>query len=239
MLKIIAGVVALLALSIVHLKGNNIQEAEVIYLPEIHTSREDHEFQLKVIQDLYQKNKDFVIAMEMFQQNVQEALDEYVMGKITEEEMLEKTQYRERWGYDASLYAPIWRFVREKGIRIYAINLPTEVMQKIREQGIENVYHPSLPNPIMDHTEKERERLKSFLQSHPTLSEKNLLDGQNAWDNAMALAIYKLLQKHKKIVVIIGKGHAPSLEEGVPRRVKQLRTATKQIILTRDPQTQD
>ncbi len=215
------------------------KQAQVIYIPEIHTSKEDHEFQLKVIRDLYQSGQEFVIAMEMFQQPFQEFLDQYIQGKISEEEMIEKTEYKKRWGYDPMLYAPIWRFAKEKGIRVYAINIPTELIKKIKAHGIEKIEHPILPNPILDHTEKEKARLRTFLELHPNSNEKNFFDVQNAWDNAMALAIVKLLKEHKKVVVLIGKEHAPNLEEGVPRRVKELSPNTKQVILLNNQPAQD
>lgn len=219
--------------------GRTMKQAQITYIPEIHTSKENHEFQLKVIQDLHQDGQEFVIAMEMFQQPFQEFLDQYVEGKISEDEMLEKTEYKKRWGYDPSLYAPIWRFAKEKGIRIYAINISSELVKKIKTHGIEKVEHPSLPNPILDHTEREKARLRTFLQMHPNSNEKSFFDVQNAWDNAMAFAIVKLLKEHKKVVVLIGKEHAPNLEEGVPRRVRELRPDIKQVILLSNPPTQD
>ncbi len=215
-----------------------LREAQVVYLPEVHISREDHEFQLEVIKRLHEIGLKFAIAMEMFQQGFQQALDDYVDYKIDEEEMLRRTEYRKRWGYDPSLYAPIWRFAKEKGVRIYAINAPTELMRRVRDGGLENISDPLLPSPVIDQTEKEKRELREFLRFHPKIEEKAFLDGQNTWDNVMAFAIVRLLEKHERVVVLLGKGHASSLDMGVPRRVALLRPSTKQVILSRDSQAQ-
>ena len=211
---------------------NRLDTFEVIYVPEVHTKREDHEFQLKVIKDLYEKGYKFAIAMEMFQQGFQGPLDEYIEGKIDEEEMLERTEYRKRWGYDPSLYASIWRFAREKGIRIYAINAPTELMRKVRTFGLSNIRDHLIPNPVIPHTKDEEENLRRYLRSHPNIDERSFFDGQNTWDNVMALAIVRLLEKHKMVVVFVGAGHVPSLDMGIPRRVNILRPNTRQVILS-------
>lgn len=207
---------------------------EVIYLPEVHTNKKDHEFQMKVIESLWKSGNKFVIAMEMFQQNFQRYLDEYVSGQIDEEEFLRKTQYKERWGYPEELYAPVWRFAREKGIKLYAIGLPSEVVNKIKAVGLRHVKDSTLPTTIVDPKPEEIERWKSVLKDHPRVDEKVFLDVQNAWDNSMAFAIANILKKeNKKVVVLLGREHAPSLDQGVPYRLSVFRPFTSQKILQR------
>jgi len=215
--------------------SNSYRDASVIYIPEEHDSIQDHKFQEEVIRKLHREGYRIVIAMEMFQQPFQKYLDEYISGKISEEEMLEKTEYRKRWGFNPEYYAPIWRFAKEKGIKIYAINIPTELVRKIRSEGLENVKDQALPENIYAHTPEERERLKSFLKNHPPVEEKNFFDVQLAWDNGMALKIVRILEEEKdsKVVVLLGKGHAFDLNSGVPRIVSLLREGTKQVIMER------
>lgn len=93
---------------------DKIKDVDIIYIPEEHTNQQDHNFQLEVIKYMQSKGYKFVIGMEMFQQNFQKYLDDYIDCKIPEEEMLEKTEYRKRWGYDPSFYSPIWRFAKRK-----------------------------------------------------------------------------------------------------------------------------
>ncbi|ADC90116.1 protein of unknown function DUF399 [Thermocrinis albus DSM 14484] len=213
-----------------------IGDARVIYIPEEHTSKEDHAFQLEVIRKIWESGEKLVIAMEMFQQPFQTFLDQYISCDISEEEMLQKTQYRKRWGYDPSFYAPIWRYAKEKGIKIYAINIPTELVKKVREEGLEKVRDPALPYPPMEPTQQEKDLLLGVLKEHPKVDVHSFLDVQTAWDSGMALAIARILEKEKdsRVVVLVGGMHAPSLEEGVPRRVALLVPGVKQKILRRE-----
>ncbi|WP_448588585.1 ChaN family lipoprotein [Thermocrinis sp.] len=226
-------VLILLSISLVVAKTHT--EAEVIYLPEEHDSLQDHKFQEEVIRNLHQEGHKIVIAMEMFQQPFQKYIDDYLSGRISEEEMLEKTKYRERWGFPPDYYAPIWRFAREKGIRIYAINLPTELIRRIGREGLENVKDSTLPERIYEHAPEEKVRLRSTLKKHPPIDEKRFFDVQSAWDNGMAMKIVRILEEEKgsKVVVLIGRGHAYDLNSGVPRIVGLLRKGTKQAIMER------
>ncbi len=212
--------------------ANNYQ---VIFLPEEHTNKENHNFQLDIIKLLSSKNYKFIIAMEMFQQPFQDALDLYVTGQISEEEMLRRTDYRRRWGFDPSLYRDIWSFAKEKGIRIMAINLSSELLQKVREEGLEKVRDESLPYPVIPQTEREMRELREVLKNHPKVDEKRFFDVQNAWDNGMALAIARLLDKYPdyKIVVLVGRGHAQDYESGIPRRLRMLKPDVRMRILRR------
>ncbi|MCS7277395.1 MAG: ChaN family lipoprotein [Aquificaceae bacterium] len=208
----------------------------VIFLPEEHTSKEDHAFQLKVVKFLQSKGYRFFIAMEMFQQPFQSALDDYIACRIEEEEMLKRTEYGKRWGFDESLYRDIWRFAKEKGIRIVAINIPTELVHKIRAEGLERSKDEHLPNPIIPLSEEERRELREFLAFHPRVEEKRFFDVQNAWDNGMALAIVRLLEKHPdyKVVVLVGRGHANNLDRGIPRRLRILKPDVSMLIMKRE-----
>ncbi len=209
---------------------------QVIFLPEEHTSKEDHIFQLKVIRLLNSKGYRLVVAMEMFQQPFQDVLDQYVSCQIGEEEMLARTEYKKRWGYDPALYRDIWRYAKEKGIRIVAINISSELLQRIRSEGLDRVRDESLPSPIIPNTDKERADLKDFLKMHPKVDERRFFDVQNAWDNGMALAIARLLEKYPnhKIVVLVGNGHAQDYESGIPRRLSILKPGIRMKILKRE-----
>lgn len=213
----------------------SIQQSQVIFITEEHTNMEDHRFQLYIIRMLSNSNIRFVIAMEMFQTPFQKVLDDYIACRIEEEEMLEKTQYRKRWGYDPKLYRDIWLFAKERGIRIYAINIPSELVSRIREEGLSKVRDENLPYPVVEQTQEEKERLKEFLKDHPKANEKTFLEIQNAWDNGMALSIARILEENPgvKVVVFVGRGHAENYQMGIPRVLRRLKPDVKMLILDR------
>ncbi|NES97024.1 MAG: ChaN family lipoprotein, partial [Desertifilum sp. SIO1I2] len=73
-------------------------QADVVYLGEIHNRPEDGQAQLEIIQALAQKGK-VAIAMEMFQRPYQAAIDAYLQGEISETQLLEQTEYEQRWRF--------------------------------------------------------------------------------------------------------------------------------------------
>ncbi len=187
-----------------------IDESRVIYLGETHTSEEDHEMQLRVIKAMWERGYKFVILMEAFQIPFQEYLKDYVNCLIDEEQMLTLTEYRKRWRFDPKLYAPIWRFAKSKGIHLYALNIPSELLRKIRRKGLENVISHYLPPKAVFPRKEYREFLIGRLGEHKKkINEKRFIDIQTAWDNGMAYRILKLMVAHpkSKLVVIVGKGH--------------------------------
>jgi uncharacterized iron-regulated protein len=115
----------------------------------------------------------------------------------------------------------LWRFAKEKGIRIYALNIPSELVKRISTDGLENVKDDLLPSKVYEHTPRKK------------VDEKRFFDVQSAWDNGMVLRIVRILSENKsaKVVVILGRGHAPDLNSGVPRVVQLLRKGTKQLIM--------
>lgn len=76
-----------------------LAKTNIIYLGETHDSEKDHQNQLKIIQELHQRNPKIAIAMEMFQRPYQKFIDQYLAGQISEEELVKKAEYEKRWGF--------------------------------------------------------------------------------------------------------------------------------------------
>ena len=209
-----------------------LERARVVYLGEVHDSEEAHRLQLEVIRYLTERGHSIILAMEMFQQQFQKHLDEYVEGVIDEEEMLTLTEYRKRWKFDPELYAPIWRFAREKGIRIFALNIPSELVKEVKEKGLENVRSEYLPSEIVPPTEKYLDFLKEVMEKHEEVDEKKFIDVQLAWDSGMAYRVVKLLEEfpRHKVVVLVGSGHVWR-GHGIPERVNRMAGEVPQAVL--------
>ena len=209
-----------------------MRNARVIYLGERHDSRKDHLLQFRIISDLIKRGEKVVIAMEAFQQQFQDHIDDYINGEIDEKEFLEKTEYRKRWRFEPSLYAPFWRLAREKEIPLYALNIPSELLKEVREKGIENVKSGYLPPRIILTHKRYEEFLREAMEDHKNVDEQRFFDVQLAWDNGMAYRIARILSAHpdKKIVVIIGSGHVWR-GWGVPERVNYLVGELPQAVL--------
>ncbi len=208
-----------------------LAKANVVYLGETHDSLEDHQTQLKIIQELYQRNPKIAIAMEMFQRPYQNVLNQYLAGKITEEEFLEQSEYEERWGFDWENYAPILRFAKEKKLPVLALNTPSEISRKVAREGLESLtpteraFIPPFSEIRIDNEEYRQMALAAF-KHHQAAGHGNSANAsrfflaQVLWDETMAEGVADFIQANPdyQVVVLAGQGHI-IYGYGIPSRV--------------------
>ncbi len=208
-------------------------KARIVYLGETHDSIEDHQAQLAIIQKMQRQNPKIAIALEMFQRPFQSALDEYLAGKITEEQLIEQTEYNQRWRFPWEYYAPIMRFAKENKLRLLALNTPTEVTRKVATQGLESltadekIHIPPLSEIRTDNAEY-RQILLEVYQQHQKAAQGNstaferFLQAQVLWDETMAEKIAQFVKANPdyQVVVLAGKGHIV-YGYGIPSRVER------------------
>lgn len=208
-----------------------LAQANVLYLGETHDSLEDHKNQLKIIRELYQTNPKIAIALEMFQRQSQGIVNQYLAGKLTEKELLEKSEYKKRWGFPWENYAPILRFAKEKKLPILALNTPSEITRKVAREGKMSL-SPSerqlIPpfSEIRTDNEEYRQRLLAAFQQHQAASHGSSADferfflAQVLWDETMAEGIANFVKVNRdyQVVVLAGVGHI-IYGYGIPSRV--------------------
>lgn len=204
----------------------DLSAQRIIFVGETHENRYHHEVQLRVLKAVYEKNQRIAIGMEMFQRPVQEILDEYIQGKIDEKTFLKRSEYFKRWRFDYSFYKGIIDFAREKGIRIIALNISSDIINKISEKGLGSLTEGEKKevSEIGSYDESHKELLKKVFKKHyiPEDRFEFFYQAQLAWDQTMAWTISEFFKKEKgySMVVITGAGH--SLRYGIPDRVRRL-----------------
>lgn len=206
----------------------DIVKSRVVFIGENHTEFSSHLNQLKIIKAMYKKDKNLAIGMEMFQKPFQEVLDDFIAGKITEKEMIIKTEYFKRWKYDYELYRPIMLFAKEKQIPIIALNIDREITKKVVGEGIDALSDEQLslvPSSIDYANTNYKEMLKEIFGMHQSQSFKNFEEFYHAqliWDETMATNIVDFLHKNPKyaMAVLAGNGHIMH-GYGIPSRIKR------------------
>ena len=107
-----------------------ITKVEVLFIGEVHDLRECQEAELEVLRGLSERASDLVLALEMFECDVQQALDDYLAGVITEETFLELSRpwpdYQER-------YRPLIELAKARGLPVIAANVPRRAAAAIAE----------------------------------------------------------------------------------------------------------
>jgi uncharacterized iron-regulated protein len=105
-----------------------------------------HEIQAQVLREVAERVDSAALGMEMFQRPFQSPLDAYIAGEISEADMLEQTEWAQRWGFGTDQYRPMWRFAHENEIPVVAHNARRELSKAIANGFSAKTGVPRLPN---------------------------------------------------------------------------------------------
>ena len=180
-------------------------------------------------------NKPVAVGLEMFRKNNQDALDQYVQGKLSNEQFL--PVYYNNWSMPWPLYGGIFEYAREHGMALVGLNIPDETARKIARQGFEAL------------TEAEKKELPAGISCnvYPTYMEfikrayaghgmhggdfANFCQAQMVWDKSMAWNLMNYLRKNQgtTMVVLAGVGHA--WKRGISGHVDDESDLTYRVLL--------
>jgi len=114
----------------------------VIFIGEAHTSKRDHAVQMEVIRHIKESGRKVAIALEMFPNTLQAALNAWIGGRIDEAEF--RDAYYLTWTVPYSQYSKIFRYARENRVPLIGINVDPSYINYIKTQGIERVSKETL-----------------------------------------------------------------------------------------------
>lgn len=193
--------------------------SQVILIGEQHDHFGCHLFQLELIKQLRAIYPKVAIGLEMIQRPFQQYLDEFVEGRISERDLLEKTEYFERWGYDWRLYRDIFLYAKENKIKLVALDMPQELVKKVSKSGLQSLTREEkLLLPELDlHNPPYEQYLRKIFSLHHFSNETKFeyfYQAQVLRDEGMAERIIEFLRRHPdyKLVVLVGNGH---IKEGM------------------------
>ena len=215
-----------------------LAQKQVVFIGEEHDRFDNHLNQLAIIRGLYKLHPNLVIGVEYFQQPFQKYLDQFVAGKINETQLLVKTQYFRRWGYDFRLYLPIFQYVRAHKIPVIALNVPSETIDRVGDVGISGLspkQRATLPRHLDESNREYHQHLEEFYKVHPNIKGsdfKRFFDVQLAWDEGMAARAAHYLERHpnRPMVILTGSGHVAN-GVGIPQRLVRRIPRTYAIVL--------
>jgi uncharacterized iron-regulated protein len=216
-----------------------IANKRVIFVGETHERYDHHLNQLAIIRRLHQLNPNLSLGVEYFQQPFQPQVDDYIAGRSTEKEFLHATQYYRTWGFDYRLYAPIFRFAREQGIPVRALNIPSGLASaaaKVGIAGLSGQQRASLPREIGTADEEYRSRLRKVFEMHKAAKPEafeHFVEAQLLWDEGMAenAAAYLMGNPERQMVILAGSGHV-AFGAGIPKRLERRIHASYTILLS-------
>jgi uncharacterized iron-regulated protein len=98
-----------------------LMDYRVIFIGEEHESRVSHRAELTILKGLADRDLNLVLALEMFEQDVQDILDAYLKGKISEKKFLKQAR---PWPNYPEDYRPLIEVAKKKGMPVIAANIP-------------------------------------------------------------------------------------------------------------------
>ena len=111
-------------------------KADVVFLGEHHDDAGTHRMELALLQAIARRRANVVLALEMFERDVQPILDQYLAGAIPEDSFLKGSR---PWPNYASDYRPLIEFARTHRWKVIAANVPRKLASAVSVGGLEAV----------------------------------------------------------------------------------------------------
>ncbi len=254
---------------------NSAHQGGVLWLGEHHNSARDHDLQAYFIESIYNQrmqakrriinktsNKDsssnttpmehkMSIGLEQIQIQFQPTLDAFVEGTISEEQMLEETQWSTRWTWPYENYRPVFALAQKLKIPLIALNVNSEDLAKVEIDGIKGLAKNDIRRYIKDpigfanysrsneyktysayviepsyDLHKEMGILKRTISGQVLendMSFLNFFTGRILWDESMAGNAYQWTKENDGglMIGLIGADHV-KFEKGVVGRYQRL-----------------
>lgn len=221
---------------------DDVSLSRVIYVGETHVNQADHLLQYRVIEATYKRYPDIAIGMEMFNRTIQDVLDAYVGGELTEQEFLKKSHYFKHWGYDYGFYRDILQFAKKHKLPVVALNIDKEIVSNTFKNGGIAALDPEVQEGLPQERDLAmpgyRKRLSQVFKQHsgPHFNDDKIstfVQAQTLWDETMAETVADFLKANAetKMVVIAGSGHVVK-ENAIPPRVARRIPVQQSVLVT-------
>jgi len=103
---------------------NEVQKSQVVIFGELHNNPISHWFELKLYKNLYAKDSNVVLSLEMFERDNQFVLNRFVEKEISRKQL--DTLARLWKNFDTD-YLPLIRFAQEKKLPVLASNVTRSI----------------------------------------------------------------------------------------------------------------
>jgi len=219
----------LLADAIADLKKNRI-----ILVGEHHTNQNHHFGQLNVIQTLHEAGARVAIGLEMFRNDSQSVLDQWIAGNISEKQFEE--YYYDNWTYPWPVYRMIFEYARQEQIPMIGLNVPREITRQVSRGGF-NSLSEEQRGKLTDVSCRVDKEYMDYIKkafgghSHGKINFNYFCEAQMVWDTAMAVNALAYLKKEPNAVVVLLAGTGHVQKGAVPRQIRDRSQIPHAVIL--------
>ncbi|MFT5051084.1 MAG: putative iron-regulated protein [Chlamydiales bacterium] len=230
---------------------DELADFDVVFLGETHTDETTHRVELAVYEGMLDRRQgEVVLAMEMFERDVQGVIDDYLAGRIGEREFLEEAR---PWGNYRTGYRPMIERARADGVPVFASNFPRPLRTRLAREGRDALdaaraeTPDQVPQRLEANTDAYWRRVDNAVRGHLAMmgganqdAEQRLYSTQSLWDNSMGETCSLALKRYPgHQVVHVNGGFHSAYWDGTVRqlalREPELRIATVQIVPVANP----
>jgi uncharacterized iron-regulated protein len=188
-----------------------LTKADVVFLGETHNDDTTHRLEHAVYEGVLRgRDGRAVLAMEMFERDVQPMLDDYLSGKIDEAAFLAHSR---PWGNYGEAYRPMVETAREAGAPVVASNFPRPLRMKVMQSGRQALEELGenrhwAPETLLPNSDAYWKRTDNAVRGHIGMMggdnspEGRLLSTQSLWDNTMGESCVRALKAHPGYSVV-------------------------------------
>ncbi len=209
---------------------DELSTRDLICLGEQHDDPHHHWAQLYTIQEIAQRaqisGRELGLGLEMFQTPFQAELDEYAEEKIDASELLDKSEYQDRWGFPFAFYRHQMDHILARGGALVALNADRELSRRVASRGVDALTEKDLRGlgELDMNDAAHRARFETLMKDHPDtgMSHDNMYAAQVLWDETMASTAADWLKSRypaRQLVVLAGTAHCH--QSGIPSRVER------------------
>ena len=110
-----------------------LSHADVLFFGEQHDDPETHRAEYETLASIASLGRPVILSLEMFERDVQPALDDYIAGKTTEAEFLARSR---PWPNYTTAYRPLVELARTHHWPVIAANVPRPLASAVGRKGI-------------------------------------------------------------------------------------------------------
>ena len=211
-----------------------------VLIGEEHATKAHQLEEASIIQALLDRGRHVGVGLEMFTRPIQDVLDEWTAKKLSEDEFVQKSDWKHQWGYDYGFYRPVLEAVKQNSLPLIALNIPRPWVHAVGTGGVGKLPTSAklqLPPEIFLSNQKHRAVFDSMMGGHSMkdTSMDNMYSAQVLWDEGMADTALKYQALRPKdpndvFVIIAGSGHV-MYKQGINYRIHR-RTNQSTLTLT-------
>jgi uncharacterized iron-regulated protein len=112
----------------------DLAKADIVFVGEQHDDPNTHRLELAVLEALARRGRPAIVSLEMFERDVQEPLEHFLMGHMDEPEFLKQARPWPRYATD---YKPLVDFAIARDWAVLAANVPRRIASEVSKGGLD------------------------------------------------------------------------------------------------------